>query len=182
MRVFKIIVGGLVAITLLAVGIGLFLPKEYRVERSIEIDAPAEAVFAQVNDLRNWAAWSPWLAADPTIKNTFSGPASGVGAKVVWTSENSGDGSQTITLSEPPSRIETRLDFGEMGQPGADFTFVPEGEGTLVTWGLAGTAGSALGGYFALIMDRLLGPQYEDGLQRLKTVVESKDAEAAASP
>lgn len=172
MRAFKVIIGVLVAVTLLAVGIGLFLPKTYRVERSIEIDAPPTAVFDHVDALRNWDAWSPWLAADPTVENTFSGPEFGVGAKVTWTSEDSGTGSQTITLSERPTRIETRLDFGEMGQPGAYFTFEPRGDGTLVTWGLAGTAGSALGGYFAQIMDRLVGPQYEDGLQRLKEVVE----------
>lgn len=176
MRALKVIIGVLVALTLLLLGIGLFIPKDYHVERSIEIDAPPDLVFDQVNNFRNWDAWSPWLAQDPTIKNEYSGPESGVGAKVSWTSENSGEGSQTITSSERPKRIETRLDFGEMGQPGAVFTFAPEGDGTLVTWSLTGTMSGPIGGYVAAAFDRLLGPTYEDGLSRLKRVCEEKES------
>ena len=90
-----------------------------------------------------------------------------------WTSEKSGEGTQTITASERPSRIETQLDFGEMGQPTADWTFESSGAGTKVTWGLTGEATGALGGYFASMIDGMLGPDYEDGLRRLKGVVES---------
>jgi hypothetical protein len=46
---------------------------------------------------------------------------------VRWTSEKSGEGTQTITVSERPTRIETALDFGDMGQPDADWTFEPVG-------------------------------------------------------
>lgn len=34
-------------------------PAEFRVMRSATISAPPPAVFAQVNDLHNWEAWSP---------------------------------------------------------------------------------------------------------------------------
>ena len=130
-----------------------------------------------LNSLEKWKAWSPWIARDPSIQNTYSGPTSGVGATVSWTSESSGEGTQTITLSERPTRIETALDFGEMGQPNADWTFEPTGEGTKVTWGLTGEAKGPLGGYFAAMIDGMLGADYEDGLARLKDVVESKPAE-----
>ncbi|MEM7139287.1 MAG: SRPBCC family protein [Myxococcota bacterium] len=181
MRALKLIVGLLVAVTIIVFGISLFLPKDFDVSRSIEIDAPPGLVFDQVDSFRNWDAWSPWLAQDPTIKNTFSGAESGVGAKVSWTSQDSGAGSQTITLSERPSRIETRLDLGDMGQPGASFSFAPDGVGTLVTWGLRGTAPGPLGGLFAVFFDRMLGPVYEDGLSRLKRVCEDKASGDAAN-
>ncbi len=42
-----------------------------------------------------------------------------------------------------------------------------------MTWGLSGRANGALGGYFAAMMDGMLGADYEDGLARLKQVVES---------
>ena len=173
MRALKIVVLVVIGFSVLVFGVGSFLPKDFRVERSIQIDAPAEVVFDQVNTLRNWSAWSPWTARDPTIENRYSGPESGVGASVSWTSEGSGDGTQTITKSERPSRIETQLDFGEMGQPTADWSFEPSGEGAKVTWGLSGRANGALGGYFASMMDGMLGPDYEDGLARLKQVVEA---------
>jgi hypothetical protein len=92
---------------------------------------------------------------------------------VIWTSENSGDGRQTITLGERPTRIEMALDFGDMGQPTADWTFQPSGNGTLVTWGLSGTTSGLLGGYFAKMMDGWVGADYEDGLARLKQLLES---------
>jgi hypothetical protein len=173
MRIVKLAVLILLALVVVVVGIGAILPKDFAVERSIEINASPEAVFDEVNSLRKWDAWSPWIARDPSIQNTYSGPESGVGATVIWTSEESGDGKQTITLSERPTRIETTLDFGDMGQPNATWTFEPSGEGVHVTWGLAGTTTGVLGGYFARMMDDWVGADYEDGLARLKKVAEA---------
>ena len=96
---------------------------------------------------------------------------------VSWTSEKSGTGSQTITKSDRPTRIETALDFGDMGQPNADWTFESSGDGTKVTWGLSGEAAGPLGGYFAKMMDGWVGKDYEDGLQRLKQHLESAPTE-----
>jgi len=176
MRALKVTALVLLGLVVVVVGIGAFLPKDFRVERSIEIDASPEVVFDQVNALPNWNAWSPWIARDPSIKNEFTGPEAGVGATVTWTSEKSGDGTQTITLSERPTRIEMKLDFGQMGQPNADWTFVPSGDGVRVTWGLSGTASGPLGGYFAKMMDGWVGADYEDGLLRLKQVAASVPA------
>jgi len=173
MRALKLTVLVVLALVVVVVGIGAFLPKDFRVERSIEINASPELVFDEVNSLKKWDAWSPWIARDPSIQNSFAGPEAGVGAKVRWTSEKSGEGTQTITLSERPTRIEMALDFGEMGQPSADWTFEPTGDGVLVTWGLSGTASGALGGYFAKMMDGWVGADYEDGLARLKKLAEA---------
>lgn len=176
MRVLKLAVLVLFALLVVVMGVGAFLPKDFRVERSIEMNASPEAVFDRVNSLRTWDAWSPWIARDPTIENSYAGPEAGVGATVIWTSEKSGDGTQTITRSERPTRIETALDFGEMGQPRADWSFEPSGDGVLVTWGLSGNTSGLLGGYFAKMMDTWVGADYEDGLVRLKDVVESQPA------
>ena len=173
MRALKLAVLILLALVVVVVGVGAFLPKDFRVERSIEINASPELVFDEVNSLKKWDAWSPWIARDPSIQNSFAGPEAGVGAKVRWTSEKSGEGTQTITLSERPTRIEMALDFGDMGQPNADWTFEPTGDGVLVTWGLSGTASGALGGYFAKMMDGWVGADYEDGLARLKKLAEA---------
>jgi carbon monoxide dehydrogenase subunit G len=177
MRVLKIAALIIIAVSMLVFGVGVFLPKDFRVERSIEIDAAPEVVFDEVDALAKWSAWSPWLARDPSIQNTYSGPEWGVGATVSWTSEKSGSGRQTITKSERPTRIETELDFGEMGKPSADWTFEPSGGRTKVTWGLSGEAVGPLGGYFAKMMDGWVGKDYEDGLQRLKQHIESASAE-----
>ncbi len=174
MRAVKVIALSLIGLVIVVLVIGAFLEKDYRVERSIDIASTPEVVFEQINSLRKWEAWSPWLAKDPTIRSTYSGPESGVGATASWTSENSGAGSQAITKSEPPRRIETSLDFGEMGKATADWTFEPSGDGVQVTWGMSGTAGGPIGGYFALMMDDWVGADYEDGLSRLKALLEGQ--------
>ena len=43
-----------------------------------------------------------------------------------------------------------------------------------VTWGLTGTTRGLLGGYFARMTDDWVGGDYEDGLVRLKEVVEAQ--------
>ena len=63
----------LIALGVLVVGLLIFAvvillqPGTFRVERSIVIAAPPEAVFVQVNDLHNWNAWSPWAKRDPNM-------------------------------------------------------------------------------------------------------------------
>jgi hypothetical protein len=34
-------------------------PGTFRVQRSIEIDAPSVTVFALINDFHNWSRWAP---------------------------------------------------------------------------------------------------------------------------
>src|SRR5437764_1072594 len=66
--------------------------------RSATIPAPPAAVFAQINDLHMWEAWSPWEKIDPAMKKTFDGPPAGAGASFAWTGNSSvGEGRVTIT-------------------------------------------------------------------------------------
>lgn len=163
---------GVLAVVALVVLVGLVLPKDYRVERSVVVAAAPEKVFAQVNSLRNWQPWSPWIAKDKTIKNTYEGPEAGVGAKVSWTSEDSGNGTQEIVESSANQSIRMQLDFGEMGVAQSYWQFKSEGAGTHVLWGMEGESSGVVGGYLSLMMDSFVGPDYEDGLARLQRHVE----------
>ena len=49
-------------------------PADFTVERTATMAAPQADVFAQVNDLHKWDAWSPWAKLDPDAKMTFEGP------------------------------------------------------------------------------------------------------------
>ncbi|MCZ7595705.1 MAG: hypothetical protein M5U16_13015 [Hyphomicrobium sp.] len=48
-------------------------PDELLIQRQATIAAPADQVFAQVNDLHKWDAWSPWAKIDPNVKVGFEG-------------------------------------------------------------------------------------------------------------
>jgi hypothetical protein len=168
----------LTVIIVIAILVGLLLllsPSKVRVERSIVVDAPPGEVFAQVNDLQNWNAWSPWQAREPDMKVTYEGPAAGKGAIQKWESDTQGSGSQTITESTPPASIVTALDFGDMGTATSDWKFEAADSGTKVTWGMDSDLGNhPVRRIFGLFMDNLVGADYEAGLAKLKEVVEAK--------
>lgn len=164
----------LAALAALVVLVGLFLPKTAHVERSLEIAAPECTVRAQIDDFQAASDWSPWLKIDPDTEVTFAGPAHGVGAQMTWKSEDPwvGSGSQEI-LESSPGLVRTKLDFGPQGQAEAFFRLDEIDRGTRVTWGFDSTFDKISQRYFGLLMDRMLGPQYEDGLAALKTQAEA---------
>ncbi len=186
MKIVKTVLIGLVALILLLILIGLFLPSAAHVERSESIGAPPAAVFEVVNSLRRFNEWSPWYELDPSADFTYSGPEQGVGARVQWSSDSPelGSGAQEIVASEPYNRVRTQLDFGDDGKANAELRLVPEGQGTNVTWAFDMQFGfNLLGRYFGLWLDRVLGPYYEKGLGNLKMVAEAEaTAPAAAAP
>ena len=160
---------------------GLFLfaasrPDVFRVERSMSIKAPPEKVFAQVNDLKAWAAWSPYEKKDPAMKRSFGAVTAGKGAVYEWDgNKNVGKGRMEITDAARPSRIVIKLDFLEPfeGHNTAEFTLNGKGDMTTVTWAMYGPAKfvSKLMGVF-FNMDKMIGTDFEAGLANLKSIAE----------
>ena len=153
-------------------------PDEFTVTRAASMAAPPEKVFPHVNDLHQWAAWSPWAKLDSNAKYTFSGADAGAGAAMAWEgSKKVGTGSMTITESQPSGLIRFRLDFQKPMQATntAEFTFRPEGDQTVVTWSMAGK-NNVMGKIFGLFVDfdKMCGCQFEKGLANLKSVAENK--------
>jgi uncharacterized protein YndB with AHSA1/START domain len=171
---------GIVAFGLLVLAIGLVLPADYRVERSVEIRAPIDRVFAQVADVKRWPEWGAWFERDPAMKLAYSEVTAGIGARVAWESKTEGNGEVTVKLHEPPVRMEYDLllpDFG-MASRGTFVLAPAEGGRVRVTWSDAGSVGyNPIHRWFALFMDRIVGPSFEAGLAKLKRVAEKAAAE-----
>lgn len=151
-------------------------PSEFRITRSAAIAAPPAAVFAQINDFHNWDAWSPWAKLDPAAKNSFEGPAAGKGAIFKWVGNSEvGEGSMTITESQPNDLIRIKLDFIKPFEDTstAEFTFMPEGKQTVVTWTMFGQH-NFLSKAICLVMnmDKMVGGKFDEGLASLKAAVE----------
>lgn len=175
MRLLKFLLGLVVLLGLVLVVGGFLLPRQTHVERSIVIDRPAAEVYAVVNSYRRFREWSPWSEQDPQAKYEFTGPDAGVGARMTWAgNERVGTGSQEIIASEPDRKVVNALDFGGNKGTGT-FTLTPEGEGTRVVWGFDADHGNdPLSRWFGLLFDKMIGPDYERGLGRLKRVVEGQ--------
>lgn len=176
MAILKKLVLAVVVLILLLAGIGMLLPRQVHVERSIVIDAPRATVFALVDGFKQFNKWSPWAALDPNAKYTREGPDFGVGAKQSWVGDPKtvGSGSQEVVELKPLEMVKTRLDFGDKGLAAAQFALASEASGTKVTWSLDSDMGAGpIGRYFGLMMDRWIGSDYEKGLAGLKTLAES---------
>ena len=151
-------------------------PSTFRVQRTTGIKAPADGIFPFINDFHSWGAWSPWDKIDPAMKRTFSGASSGKGAMYAWEGTSKvGSGSMEITDTSPPGRIVIKLDFLKPfeGHNITEFTLLPQGESTEVTWAMYGPVP-----YVAKIMhmffsmDKMVGGQFETGLANLKALAE----------
>ncbi len=167
----------LAVLVVVFVGIVALQPSEFRVIRSATITAPAPVVFSQVNDFHKWEAWSPWAKLDPAMKRTYGGAPAGTGATYEWAGNRQvGEGRTTITESHPNDLIRIRLEFVKPFNCTNDveFAFKSDGDRTAVTWSMVGKnnfTAKAVGLF--MNMDKMVGGQFEEGLARMKSVVEA---------
>lgn len=174
MKILFRILGGLAGLIIVLAVIGLFLPSEISVKRSIDIEAPPATVFALVNGFRHFNRFSPWAERDPATQYEFSGPAEGVGARMSWQSDDIGNGSQEVIESKPYSKVVSALEFDGSGGASSTFLLQPSNGGTSVEWVFEMDAGyNLINRYFGLVMDDMLGADYEQGLASLKEIAEA---------
>jgi uncharacterized protein YndB with AHSA1/START domain len=165
----------------LAIAVVLILaatkPDKFSVQRATTVKAPAEKIFPLINDFRQWGSWSPYEHKDPTMKRSFSGAASGKGAVYAWDgNKNVGSGRMEILDAAAPAKIVIKLDFFTPfeGHNTAEFTMLPQGDATNLTWLMHGPAP-----FMAKIMhvfmniDRMVGKDFEIGLANLKRLTET---------
>jgi uncharacterized protein YndB with AHSA1/START domain len=151
-------------------------PNTLRVQRSIGISAPAEKIFPLISDFHQWRSWSPYETKDPAMKRTYSGADSGKGAAYAWDGDkNVGSGRMEILETSAPQKIVIKLDFFTPfeGHNTAEFTMLPQGDGTHVTWVMYGPANfmSRLIQVF-MNLDNMIGKDFEAGLANLKKLTE----------
>jgi uncharacterized protein YndB with AHSA1/START domain len=174
--VIKSIIFLIVGFTVIFYGGAYLLPPEARVERSIDIAAPPEKVFAIAGDLRRVPEWSPWVATDPATSFSFEGPEQGVGQVMRWSSNNPlvGNGSEKVTGFAVNERLETVADYGEFGTSTSSLTLAPDGDGTRVTRSFTSALPGVVDRWAGLMIDGSVGAEYEKGLAKLKALAESQ--------
>ncbi|MDT9002458.1 SRPBCC family protein [Paucibacter sp. APW11] len=172
---FKLIALILLAALLLLVAYASTRPDDFKVERSIVVQAPAERVFTMVNDLEQFNRWNPWLRKDPKTVQRYGDKRAGVGAFYAWESREIGVGSMEISASQPSTRIEMKLDFIRPFEAHNQvvFSLSPEGQGQRLVWAMSGK-NNFIGKLMGLVfnMDRMVGSDFEAGLAELKQLAE----------
>jgi hypothetical protein len=151
-------------------------PDRFHVQRTVTINAAPDAIFAHINDLHAWEAWSPYMKLDPAMKMSYSGAASGASAAYEWQGNSKvGAGRVTIADTTPPSKVAIKLDMLKPFASSNDVTFTlqPRGAATEVTWAMDAPNNliSKLMSVF-INMDTMVGGQFEEGLTNLKVLAE----------
>jgi carbon monoxide dehydrogenase subunit G len=167
---------GLVFLVGILAAVALGLPAHVTVTRPVVINAPEAAVFPYLNNLHNFADWSPWAVRDPQLTVSYSGPQEGKGAKIQWTSKvpSIGTGTMEITESEPNRHIDLAVNLNGLDGT-SSFDIAPSGSGSKVTWAFGYDSGtSPLKRWKALMLDSFVGADYRTGLDRLKEKIESE--------
>lgn len=176
LKIFAVIGAVLVAGIAVVLILAAMKPDRFRVSRSAVIKAPPEKIFPLINDFKAWTAWSPYENKDPAMKRTYGSSTSGKGATYAWEgNSNVGAGNMLITDAPQPSKVTLELNMAKPIEAHniVDFTLVPAGDATTVTWAMRGEAP-----YFAKIihvffnMDKMVGGDFEAGLAKLKAAAE----------
>jgi hypothetical protein len=168
----------IVVVVLIAalLGFAATKPDTFRVQRTTSIKAPPEKIFPLINDLHNWASWSPYEKKDPGMNRTHSGAANGKGAVYEW--EGNGDvgkGRMQIIDTAVPNKVTIKLDFVKPFEAHniVDFTLQPKGDTTQVAWEMRGPAPFISKVMQVFIdMDSMVGKDFEAGLANLKALTE----------
>lgn len=178
---FKKVVAALAIVPAIAIILGFFLPDAVEMRREIVIAATPDEIFPFISDYNAFNRWSPWADRDPAAVYEITG--SGVGQRMTWRSDNPdvGSGAQTLVEIAPPSRAVSRLEFDGMGKAMSAIELSPVEGGTRVTWSFetkmrdgAPIVMQPIATYMGFFMEGMVGPDYEEGLARLKTAVEGQ--------
>lgn len=152
----------------------------YVVERRTTIDATPGDLFDRVGNLQGWDDWSPWAEMDPDMDKTYTGESGTVGSSYSWTGNRKvGEGSMTITDITDDEQVIIDLRFLKpfKSQSVTEMHLKPaaSGDGTEVTWRMTGemTFMTKVMGLIGKNMDKMVGPDFEKGLAKLKRLAES---------
>jgi hypothetical protein len=164
---------GVIALVVLGALVALVLPREWKVTRSIVIDAPPAKIHPWLIDLKRWQDWSPWTRAlDPQLRNIYEGPQDGVGARWAWLGPTMGRGQLEIVDADETRglALDQKIESDEVNAH-ARIEYSVENGATRVTWVDSGTL-PLFGGLFLGTVEERLIAHLDAGLAKLKTTVE----------
>lgn len=152
---------------------------DYSVSRQVVVKASAEKLFPYINNSKRTNDWMPWKDSDPNVQMTYSGPDEGVGSIASWDSQGQmGTGKAEVVESKVNESVKTKLTYTkpfEMIQM-AEVSLTPQPDGTVVRWSVEGK-NNFIGRIFCFFMgmDKMVGSEFEKGLNKLKSMIESQE-------
>jgi len=153
----------------------------FDVKESKIINAPANLVYNNVSDFKNWQSWGPWMDKDPNINISYAEKTQGEGGSYSWTSDvmEVGNGSMATVKAIPNKELEQSIVFETpIGDSKSDvmWSFEPTENPakTKVTWGMKGEQTLPEKVFMAFSDEDLessIRSMYQEGLSNLDNVV-----------
>jgi len=185
MKFLKYLLYGLLAIVILVLVTGLFLPKAYTVSRTVTINRAKTEVYDYARMLKNQHDYSVWWKMDPNQVTTYTGEDGTVGFIAAWKSEldSVGSGEEEIVALEDGSRIGFALRFKEPFESNASSEMLfaaPDSSTTSVTWNFNGDMSYPFNVMQLFIsMEDMLEQDIQEGLQNMKVILEKESSSSS---
>lgn len=165
----------LAAIIVLILIAGLFVRREYSIQREVIVRRSAEDVFDYVRHLKNQDQFSKWVMTDPQKKTEFRGKDGTVGFVYAWNgNKQAGEGEQEIIGIKEGERVDIEVRFIRPFKSVARTPFqiqrIHQNE-TRVVWGMEGTSSYPLNLMYAM-MAGVLAKDLDISLHTLKNNME----------
>lgn len=172
----KILLGFVALIALLFI-VSSLKPDSLRVVRSVVIEAPPAAIYPLLADLRRNNEWSPYFKQDPGMAVDIDAELGRVGSRYHWKGDKTGEGTMTVTGVVPNERVDVRVDFIKPMESTGNvvWSIKPQGTASEVTWAMDGESALVHKVMSNFVdMDKMIGSDFQAGLDALKRVVEGK--------
>jgi effector-binding domain-containing protein len=177
MKTLKKIFLAIVIIIVLLVIVAFFLPMKYKVERTTVMKGDKVVVYDLTSNLGKWDLWTPWTKkTDSTAVFELIGTDGQVGTLRKWDGKVIGNGQMTITQLIPGELVAYDLSF-QKGKYTSKGKLIIEttGDSTRVSWTDEGDLGyNPISRYMGLFMGKMMAPEFDKGLAKLKKVVEER--------
>ena len=175
MKKFLKIIGVILAIFIAYCAIMmLMVDRKCHNEQSITINAPKEKVWQNVNSMKAFNTWNPWMKYDPKLVVTYRGTAGEVGDGYHWKGNDEvGEGEQEITAVVLNEKVASKMHFIKPMNDTAtsDLLLATEGSGTRVTWTIDYEI-EALYKPMKPMMTWQMNKSFSEGLEKLKVLSE----------
>jgi len=177
MKILRKIFLAIIIIIILLVIVAFFLPMTYRVERSTIMKGDKAVIYDLTSNLGKWDIWTPWTKkADSTAVIELVGSDGQVGTMRKWNGKVIGNGQMTLTQLVPSELVAYDLSF-QKGKYNSKGQLIIEsmGDSTKVLWTDEGNLGyNPISRYMGLFMAKMMAPEFDKGLAKLKKVVEER--------
>ncbi|MCU0359868.1 MAG: SRPBCC family protein [Bacteroidia bacterium] len=161
--------------------LAFFSPSEIKVERSIFLEHTKAEVKPALSDFTLFHKyWNPWSELDSSLDVSFRGKAGEVGHAYLWSGNSSVEKGKVEITGITQDSIYQKLQFGNNKNSVSYLFIVDSAGGCKVSWSMVFPV-SFLGRTPMLFMnmDKMIGQDYEKGLQKLKENINSVIAETA---